>query len=112
MGTPTLYSLSMQFSVDGSVSDELTTKFGVRQATSRLDASSHRIFSINGKDVLIRGAGYSPDLFQRRFAMFFCSVCFVGGLSNPTLLLPCTSSPAQHQRELAYVKDLGLNTIR
>ena len=33
----------------------------IRQVTSNIDEKGHRIFQINGKNILIRGAGYSFD---------------------------------------------------
>jgi hypothetical protein len=59
----------------------LTASFGIRTATSMLDSRGHRVYQyvnsnnhifwcscncrINGKNILIRGAGWAPDLFQR-----------------------------------------------
>jgi exo-1,4-beta-D-glucosaminidase len=87
LGPQNLYPLDLEFVVDGQVSDASHTRFGIRQITSELDAAKHRIFQINGKNILIRGAGYSFDMLLR-------------------------SSPERQEAELKYVRDMNLNTIR
>ena len=87
MGTPNLYPLSMQFVVDGKVSDRQDTHFGIREVTSELNADQRRVFSINGKKLLIRGGGWSTDMMMRE------------------------TSQRLHD-EFRYVQDMGLNTIR
>ena len=87
VGRQDLYPLDLTVEVQGQVSDSAHTRFGVRQVTSNIDEKGHRIFQINGKNILIRGAGYSFDLLLR-------------------------SSPERQQAELNYVRDLNLNTVR
>ncbi|SEI89981.1 glycoside hydrolase family 2 protein [Frateuria terrea] len=87
MGAHPLYSLQMTATVDGSTSDKAGTTFGIRSVSSRLTSQGYRQFSINGKPVLIRGAGWAPDMFLR-------------------------DDPARMQAEFSYVRNLGLNTIR
>ena len=87
VGRQDLYPLDLTVEVLGQVSDSAHTRFGVRQVTSKIDEKGHRIFQINGKNILIRGAGYSFDLLLR-------------------------SSPEKQQAELNYVRDLNLNTVR
>jgi exo-1,4-beta-D-glucosaminidase len=87
MGAPNLYRLRMQFTVDGKISDRSETRFGVRQITSELNPNNHRVFSVNGKKILIRGGGWSPDMLLRE------------------------DSRRLHD-EFAYVEDMGLNTVR
>ena len=55
--------------------------------TSEIDDKGHRVYHINGQNILIRGAGYSMDLLLR-------------------------SSPERQEAELNYVRDLNLNAIR
>jgi exo-1,4-beta-D-glucosaminidase len=65
----------------------ITSSFGIRQITSQLDARQHRLYSINGKPLMIRGAGWAPDLFLR--------------------------APRQRlEAEMAYVRHMNLNAIR
>ncbi|HMK23640.1 MAG TPA: glycoside hydrolase family 2 protein, partial [Terriglobales bacterium] len=87
MGKPELYSLKMEFAVNGKVTHRAATPFGIREVTSELNAHHGRVFSINGKRILIRGGGWSTDMLLR--------------------------SDAQHiADEFRYVRDMGLNTIR
>ncbi|MCU1296642.1 MAG: glycoside hydrolase family 2, sugar binding [Acidobacteriaceae bacterium] len=87
MGQPNLYTLNMEFDVDGKASDQSETHFGIRQITSELNENKHRVFSINGKKILIRGGGWSPDMILREDSQ-------------------------RMKDELRYVQDMGLNTVR
>jgi exo-1,4-beta-D-glucosaminidase len=87
MGTPELYPLELQFSVDGADSDRLRTNFGIREITSQIDESDHLLFRVNGKRILIRGAGWSPDMMLRE-------------------------SSKRLNDEFRYVRDMNLNTVR
>ncbi len=87
MGAHPLYSLQMSATVDSVVSDSVSTTFGVRSVSSRLTRHGYRQFVVNGKPVLIRGAGWAPDLFLR-------------------------DDPKRMRTEFSYVINLGLNTIR
>ena len=87
VGTPNLYTLQLQFETGGAVSDESSTRFGIREVTSILDEKDHRVFRINGKNILIRGAGYTFDMMLR-------------------------TSPEKQQAELKYVRDCLLYTSR
>ncbi len=87
VGPQNLYPLDLQFETGGKVSDSSHIQFGVRQVTSEIDDKGHRVYRINGKNILIRGAGYSFDLLLR-------------------------SSPERQLAELTYVRDLNLNAIR
>ena len=64
-GQTRLYQLSMSFEIGGKVSDTAETKFGIREITSTLNENGKRVFSINGKNILIRGGGWSPDMMLR-----------------------------------------------
>jgi len=91
MGTPNRYDLHLSFEVDGKVSDASHTKFGVREITSEVTEQSperlKRLFKINGKNILIRGGGWTPDMMMRE-------------------------TPQRLADEFRYVHDLGLNTVR
>ena len=87
MGKAELYNLSLEFNTDGKISDQAETKFGIREIKSEVLAANRRLFSINGKNILIRGAGWSPDLMLRE-------------------------NSQRLRDELRYVEDMGLNTIR
>jgi exo-1,4-beta-D-glucosaminidase len=87
MGTPYLYSLQMDFVVNRTVSDRAETRFGIRQIDSALDANHKRVFTVNGKKILIRGGGWTFDMLLRE-------------------------DPQRMEDEFRYVHDMGLNTIR
>ncbi|HSV14284.1 MAG TPA: glycoside hydrolase family 2 protein [Tepidisphaeraceae bacterium] len=90
LGKPEMHSLALSFTVNGVVSDQSTTNFGVRKVASRLD-KGHLLFTVNGVDLLIMGAGYCPDLLQRR-------------------VMP--DRPSWQEDHVRYVRDMNLNTIR
>jgi len=87
MGKPELYSLKMEFVVSGRISDHSETHFGIREVTSELNADQRRVFAINGKKILIRGGGWTPDMLLRENSQRLAD-------------------------EFRYVRDMGLNTIR
>ena len=87
MGKPELYQASMAVEVDGKLSDSATVQFGVREVTSELTERGYRLFKINGRKILVRGAAWSSDMLQR-------------------------VSPERMDAGLWYVQDMGLNTIR
>jgi exo-1,4-beta-D-glucosaminidase len=87
MGAHPLYQLQMAATVDGATSDRASATFGIRSVSSQLTRQGYRRFIINGKAVLIRGAGWAPDMFLR-------------------------DDPKRMETEFSYVLDLGLNTIR
>ncbi len=65
MGEPHLERLTVSFLEQGAKSDEQTVNFGFREITSELNASGGRLFRVNGKPILIRGAGWSQDMLLR-----------------------------------------------
>jgi exo-1,4-beta-D-glucosaminidase len=87
MGAQSLYRLQMAVAVDGAASDRASATFGIRSVSSHLTAQGHRQFVINGKPVLIRGAGWAPDMFLR-------------------------DDPERMAAQFSYVRNLGLNAIR
>ena len=87
MGRPHLYTAKLTFDIGQQVSDAASVTFGIREVTSELTDKGHRLFKINGKKVLIRGAAWAPDLLFRW-------------------------SSDRLDADLAYVRDMGMNTIR
>ena len=87
MGEPHLETLTLSFSEGGRVSDEQSVRFGIREIKSELTNKGFRLFKVNGKPILIRGAGWSQDMLLRQ---------------NPEYL----------RDELRLVRDMHLNTIR
>jgi len=87
MGAQPLYALQLAASVDGTMSDQASATFGIRSVSSRLTRQGYRQFLVNGMPILIRGAGWAPDMFLR-------------------------DDHARMEAEFSYVRNLGLNTIR
>ncbi len=87
MGTPHLETATVSFNEGGAVSDEQSIRFGIREITSELTDQGSRLFKVNGKPILIRGAGWSQDMLLRQ---------------NPEYL----------EQEFKLVEDMHLNTIR
>ena len=65
MGEPHLERLTLSFHEQGEVTDEQSVDFGIREITSELTANGSRLFRVNGKPILIRGAGWSQDMLLR-----------------------------------------------
>jgi exo-1,4-beta-D-glucosaminidase len=87
MGAPNLYTAKISFESGGKISDSAEVQFGVREVVSDKNERGDRLFKINGRNVLIRGGGWSSDMFLRWM-------------------------PTRVKHEFEYVKDMGLNTIR
>ena len=65
MGEPHLEKLNVGFTEAGVTTDEKSVDFGIREITSELTPSGGRLFRVNGKPILIRGAGWSQDMLLR-----------------------------------------------
>ncbi|MDF1756876.1 MAG: glycoside hydrolase family 2 TIM barrel-domain containing protein [Legionellaceae bacterium] len=96
MGQPNLYKLTVKASQNNIPSDKKTIHFGIRKIESlvnsyqekgKKDLSYYRLFKINGKKVLIRGAAWTDSML----------------LNN---------SKQNVKAQLAYAKAMNLNTIR
>jgi len=87
MGEPYLYTAKFQVISNGSESDSSVIQFGAREVTSELTSNGGRLFKVNGKNVLIRGAAWAPDMLLRW-------------------------SSKRLDADLNYVKHMGLNSIR
>jgi exo-1,4-beta-D-glucosaminidase len=88
MGAQELYTLTLTAGVNGAPSDRQQVTFGIQQITSALTANGHRLFTVNGRPVLVRGGGWASDM----------------------LLRPKTTE--RLEAELRYTREMGLNTIR
>ena len=65
MGSPEMYTARLQVEVDGRLSDSAAVGFGVREVTSELTDKGYRLYKINGRNLLIRGAAWAPDMLLR-----------------------------------------------
>jgi exo-1,4-beta-D-glucosaminidase len=95
-GQPNLYHLQLDFKILDHVSDTQAIDFGIRKITQHRDTDNqfpevgtggNFYLKINGRDYLIRGGVYSPDLLYR-------------------------NDPERDAAIMRYVKDLGLNLLR
>ena len=72
LGGQPLYDLTLDARVAGGLSDRLKTRFGVREATTKIDEDGWRYYMVNGRRVLIRGGAWMTTdmllrLSQRRY---------------------------------------------
>ena len=87
LGKPELYTLAVAVEEAGAVSDCNETTFGIRKIESRLTEDGYRQMTLNGKDILIKGAGWTDDLFLR-------------------------DTPESIEQQVRYVMDMNMNLIR
>jgi exo-1,4-beta-D-glucosaminidase len=96
LGEPNLYDLQLEFQQFGQVSDAKNLRFGIRTVSQYRDQDGefpdlgkggNFYLTVNGKDFLVRGAAYTPDLLY-------------------------SYDPDREDAILRYVKDLGLNMLR
>jgi exo-1,4-beta-D-glucosaminidase len=87
LGKPNLYELSLKFTADGKVCNVAYTKFGIREIEDYTNEGGHRGFRVNGKKILIKGAGWTDDLLL-------------------------ADTPQNIDDQLRYVRHLNLNCIR
>ena len=93
MGGQPLYTLVTWITQNGQVLNSTHEQFGIRTVTSYLTGTSPkapagaRVFTINGRRFVVRGGGFSPNLFLRY-------------------------SAADTARQVVLLRNLGLNTLR
>ncbi|MEU2061124.1 sugar-binding domain-containing protein [Streptomyces sp. NPDC013455] len=87
MGGQTLYDLDLTATVDGATSDTAHETFGIRDVQAQLNSDGARQYRINGRRLLVKGGGWSPDEFLRW-------------------------DRGYAEDRLEYAVDLGLNTLR
>jgi exo-1,4-beta-D-glucosaminidase len=86
MGAQPMYGLHLTATVGGKPSDSVRERFGIREVQAPV-VDGIRRYSINGRPLLIRGGGWSADIFLRW---------------NKTYL----------EDKIRATRDVGLNTIR
>jgi exo-1,4-beta-D-glucosaminidase len=96
MGTPALYDLQLEFVRNATLSDTSHLRFGIRKITALRDHDEQFpdigkggsfYLQVNGRDFLVRGGDYTPDLLFRY-------------------------DPEREADILRYAKDLGINFLR
>ncbi len=89
IGDPNLQDITVRFSINGELSDEQRSRFGIRETASELTKTGgYRLFRVNRKPILIRGAAWTEDMLLR------------------------PKSEERLKAEFAYVRDMHLNAIR
>ena len=87
LGDPDLYNLDLEFKIDGAVSDTSQTRFGIREFEDYWLNNIHRGYKVNGQKVMIKGGGWTDDLFL---------------MDNDESL----------EAQIKYVKQMNLNCVR
>jgi len=87
LGDPDLYDLNLEFKIDGAVSDASQTRFGIREFEDYWLDEIHRGYKVNGQKVMIKGGGWTDDLFL---------------MDNDESL----------ETQIKYVKQMNLNCVR
>ncbi len=96
MGNPALYDLQLNFVWNDKLSDSAKIRFGIRKITQLRDndeqfpdigKGGNFYLQVNGRDFLVRGGDYTPDLLYRY-------------------------DPEREADVLRYAKDLGINFLR
>ena len=87
MGEPQMYDLALRFEIGTKLCDNNNVSFGIREIKDYLTPEGYRGYTLNGRKVLLRGAGWTDDIFIR-------------------------DTPERYLRQIEMVKDMNLNTIR
>lgn len=87
MGSPELYDMQLEFKVGQSTTDQSETTFGIREIGSYYTKEGFRGFTLNGKQVLVRGGGWTDDIFMR-------------------------DDEKRYETQINYVVDMNMNAIR
>ena len=87
MGSPEMYHMDVEFRKGLKVSHAKGVDFGIRNITGIVDELGHRQFFLNGVPVLIKGAGWTDDLFME-------------------------DTPESLKAQMEMVCDMGLNCVR
>ncbi|WP_435355725.1 glycosyl hydrolase 2 galactose-binding domain-containing protein [Emticicia sp. SJ17W-69] len=87
LGKPNLYTLNLEVRENDISQDRQATKFGIRKIETYLNAKNVRGYKLNGREVLIKSAGWVDDLFLRYM-------------------------PEKDAAQIRYVKEMNLNSLR
>jgi exo-1,4-beta-D-glucosaminidase len=86
-GKPLLNELALAVTHGQVVSNALIEDFGIRQIESIFISDKSKEFVVNGKRIVLRGAAWSPDIFQRR-------------------------STRRQEQEIRLYRDMNMNIVR
>ncbi|MDD5151782.1 MAG: beta galactosidase jelly roll domain-containing protein, partial [Flavobacterium sp.] len=65
LGEPNLEKLSLRFETKKNTSDSEEITFGIREIDTYFTPEGHKGFILNGKKIVIKGAGWTDDIFLR-----------------------------------------------
>ena len=86
-GEPNLYHMQLSAKANNEISCSEEIDFGIREVGDYINENGHRGYTINGKKILIKGAGWVDDLLLGNTVEF-------------------------DEAQVKYVKDMNLNCIR
>ncbi len=87
-GKPEMSRIKLSIVHGNELSNEVSESFGIRTITSFLfNNNKSREFVVNGRPIMLRGAAWSPDIFERR-------------------------SKLREEQELRLVRDMNMNIVR
>ncbi|WP_394836079.1 beta galactosidase jelly roll domain-containing protein [Pendulispora rubella] len=86
-GEQNLHDLTLDFVVNGNISDRAKARVGIREITMSLTDGLWANYKVNGKPIFIRGGGYTQNMLYR-------------------------FDDKRDEQEMKLVKDMGMNTIR
>lgn len=87
-GAQPLYTLDIAAYVGSELSDSAEQRtFGIRHVTSKVNSYKDVAFTVNGNPFLVRGGGYSADMFLR-------------------------FDEAKLTKQFEYILDMGMNVVR
>lgn len=87
LGKPDLYRMHLEFVSANGTEDADDFTFGIREINDYYTSNGDRGFTLNGKRLLIRGGGWTDDIFMR-------------------------DTPSSNAAQLKMVCDMNLNAIR
>jgi len=87
LGKPELYTVNLEVKEKDQLLDSKSTRFGIRKIETYLNAKGVRGYKVNGRDVLIKSAGWVDDLLLRYM-------------------------PEKDAAQIRYVKEMNLNSLR
>src|SRR5690606_18052000 len=88
LGAPSLYKAAVKlYNKNQELSDSNYLTFGIRKIETYRNSNQGRHYKINGRDILIKAAGWVDDLFLRYL-------------------------PDKDHAQIQYVHDMGLNALR
>jgi len=87
LGDPNLYQLQATAIIGRELSDQKSTRFGIRSIEDYINHRGHRGYKINGHKILIKGGGWVDDVLL-------------------------DDSDDKVEAQIQYVKNMNMNTIR